>query len=59
MTPFEKLREEYKEKYGDVTCVHCGRPAFDNCYSEYGLKEVLISEFCEKCFDAMFGGEEE
>lgn len=53
------LRDEYKKEYGEKICFHCGEPAFDKCYSEQGLKEVLISGCCEKCFDEMFAGEDD
>ena len=48
---FNFLRDEYKKEYGEKKCPHCGKNAWDNCYSERGLREVLISGFCEKCFD--------
>lgn len=54
----EAYQDKYKAEYGDQTCIRCGRPAFDNCYSVQGLKEVLISGLCEECFDEITGGED-
>lgn len=51
---FENLRDELKKINGDVKCVICHQSAFDNCYSALGLKEVLQSGICEKCFDKIF-----
>lgn len=59
MSFIDLLRNKYKEEYGDKKCFHCGESAFDKCYSEQGLKEVVISGCCEKCFDEMFGEDEE
>lgn len=37
-------------------CIDCGKPALENCYSEAGRKEFLISGLCEKCFDSLMEG---
>lgn len=53
-----RLKEEYKRRNLHVKCVHCGEDIIDNCYSLEGVKEVVISGFCEKCFDELFKDDE-
>ena len=65
-----KTLQDFKDKlardhYGKTTkeataagiCISCGKPAMENCYSEAGRREYLISGLCEKCFDEITGQE--
>jgi len=42
-----------KEAHVLGTCIHCDKPALQNCYSEAGRREYRISGLCEKCFDKL------
>jgi len=60
MNALQQLKDNLAtELYGQTTqsaqatglCIQCHKPAMENCYSEAGRREYLISGLCEKCFD--------
>ena len=60
MKTLQDFKDDLSESiYGKTTqdaidggnCIHCGKNAMDNCYSEAGRKEFKISGLCERCFD--------
>ncbi|TAM07223.1 MAG: hypothetical protein EPN70_03360 [Paraburkholderia sp.] len=54
------LPEEMKARLDSGVCISCGQPfTSDNVFTEAGRREAQISQTCEKCFDALFDGEEE
>lgn len=45
---------------GSAGCIKCGEPFSDaNVFTQEGWQETRISQVCEKCFDEMFGDEDE
>ena len=40
-------------------CVQCQHPAMSNIFTELGMEKYYISGFCEKCWDRMFGEDDE
>lgn len=60
MNSRDMLPDVMKQRLDSGVCISCGQPfTADNVFTEAGRREVRISQTCERCFDALFDGEDD
>ncbi|WP_186260437.1 hypothetical protein [Burkholderia gladioli] len=54
------LPAEFQARLDAGVCISCGQPfSAANVFTEAGAREVRISQTCERCFDALFEGQDD